>query len=725
MTCGGCVSRVERALRDVPHVSDVRVNLTSETATIDPENGEVDRSALIAAVRRAGYDADTWRPGEDDISSLERNHTEKMREQWQAFIHALMMGLPIIALHYSEHVLASSFPGGHVLPAALQALLTGVLFWSAAGAPILVGGFRALVTRTPNMDLLVALGVVTAFVAGIVGVITTAGELTHFHAAAMILIFINLGRYFETRARRDASSAVAALSRRLPTRVQLVTDEGIKTVRLERVREGDRVRVVEDTAIPVDGRIIEGQASVDESAITGESVPRQRQQDEEVSAGGIVKEGSLIIEATRVGRESTMGRIIRAVEQAQAGKTRMQRLADQVAGVFVPIVIGLALITVIVNVWMDAGWSVAVTRAVAVLVISCPCAMGLATPTAVLVATGVAGNMGILVRDAGALEAAGRMNVLMMDKTGTITTGRLSVQQIFDEPVDAGTLDEKDVLRLAASVEQFSQHPLARAIVAKAREWDLNLSDADDFESEPGEGVSGQVEGKKVAIGSARYIESKGIRMNGVQDRLETLTGAGQSVVVLAVDGRCAGLIGLADTIREEASRAIEAIRSMGITVTMISGDLERTCTTVAGEVGIEEVEAEVSPEGKLESLKRRQGKHQRVGFLGDGVNDAPALAAADVGFTFASATDVAGGAAEITLIHDDLMRLPAAVNLARRSVRIIKQNLFWAFIYNILAIPLAATGQVPPGVAAAAMMVSSITVVLNSLRLRRTGRQA
>lgn len=739
MTCGSCVARVERVISDVAGVRAARVNLTTELATVEVGAEPPERSAIIDAVRRAGYDADTYRPAGREATGMEKTHAERLRHHRLALIQAIGLGLPVLVVDWISPLLVSSQAGGTLWPLAIQALLCTVLLASSAGAPILVGGFRAIIHRSPNMDLLISMGVSAAYIAGVVSLIAASPHHAHLHAVAMILIFINLGRLLEMRARHGTTSAVAALARRLPATAQVVTAvpggdaRTTVAVPVDRLRRDDRVRVAADTFIPVDGVIEQGEAAIDASALTGESAVIHAGPGDEVRAGAIVRDGLLTIRATRVGTDSTMGRIIRAVEEAQSGRTRMQRIADRVAGVFVPIVIALAACTLIG--WLvfaaDHGVGHAVRAAVAVLVIACPCAMGLATPTAVLVATSTAAKHGVLVRDAGALESAGGLTHLVLDKTGTLTRGVPSVDQVFDEPVGSVTLTDRDVLRWAASAEQFAQHPLAKAIVARARDWRLELDVPDKFESKPGMGIEATFDGRTVRVGSAAYLRQGGVDLSPIEQRLRSLAGDGQSVVLVAIDGACAGVIGLSDAPREEAIRAVAAVSRLGVRVSMVTGDLATTATAIAAKLGISEVYAEQSPEGKvaiIESLRRegergRAGARRRggvgVGFVGDGVNDGPALAAADVGITFTSATDVAVGAADIAIHHENLDRLPYVITLARRSVRIIKQNLFWAFAYNFAAIPLAATGHVAPSVAAAAMMASSISVVLNALRLR------
>jgi Cu+-exporting ATPase len=716
MTCGGCVARVERALQSVEGVAHARVNLTTQVAAIDFGGMMPDRQALIEAVRAAGYDADTYRVADAANSSLDRTHSEKLRQQQQALWQAVAVAGPVMALHWLAPTLQSHDGGGHVWPHAIQALLCTLLLFSSAAAPILVSGLRAIIHRSANMELLISLGVCVAYVSGVINLLRGGPDAAEFDAAAMILAFINLGRYLELRAKHNAATAISALAHRMPATAQLVTTDGIQEVHIERIRPGDKIRIAQDTVVPVDGRVVAGEGAVDESAVTGESMPRHRRVGDAVVAGSLVRDGLLTVEATRVGAESTMGRIIRAVEEAQSGKTRMQRIADRVAGVFVPIVIFLAAVT-LVGTHSLAGmdWATAIQRAVAVLVIACPCAMGLATPTAVMVAAGAAALDGILIRDAAALEAAGRIDRLFLDKTGTLTTGSPTVQEVI-----AWVREGDDMLRLAASAEQFSQHPLARAIVTEAKRRSLALVEPGEFESRAGQGVRAVIDGQTVYVGSKVYLQTSGILVENVEEMHRQLAAKGQSVVLVGLDGQCAGAIGVADTLRPHAREAIAALKRLGVAIDMLTGDHRATADAVAEQIGITEIHAEMTPETKLAEIHRCMQGGERVGVVGDGINDAPALAAADVGITFGSATDVAIGAADITIVHDRLDRLPTIIILARRSVRIIKQNLFWAFFYNVAAIPLAATGRVSPGIAAAAMMFSSISVVLNSLRLRR-----
>ncbi len=710
MSCGGCVGRVEGAIAGVAGVKTARVNLTTESAAVDlTEDASVD--AVIEAVRLAGYEAERARTAADRLAEIEANHATKTQRQKQAVVQAVGLATPIIALEWFGTSLESGVAGGHVWWRVLQALLCAMLILSPAGGPIIASGIRAAFHRAPNMDLLVTLGVLTAFISSVIGIFIGAGAQFNFHAAAMILAFINLGKYFETRARREASSSITDLAKRVPTSAVLVRDGQTETVSVDDVAIGDHVRVDADVAVPVDGRIVQGSAAIDQSVITGESMPVGCSVGDEVFGGAIVREGTIIIETTALGQDSTMGRILRAVEDAQSGKTRMQGLADRVAGVFVPIVVLIAVATVAG--WMVAGFTLGngLNAATAVLVIACPCAMGLATPTAVMVASGVAAAKGILLRDASALEEAGRLTKIVFDKTGTLTEGQPIIARI--SPVEG--FDETTLLRLAASADRFSQHPLAKAIVSEAERRDITLIDPVDFESQAGFGVSARVEGRTILIGSRKFMQSRGLSADFATQKKDEAATA----VTVAVDGVVAGQVFFVDAVRPSAADAIAALRHRGLTISMVTGDRESTAQHVADALGLDTFTAEATPDEKCSIIQATRDSGEVVAFVGDGVNDAPALAAAHVGISFAAGTDIANAASDITLVGSNLTSIPFAVALADRSVRIIKQNLFWAFAYNLAAVPLAATGRVSPGIAAAAMMMSSISVVLNSLRLR------
>ncbi len=713
MTCASCVARVESALRGVEGVRDARVNLATGKATVAAGAG-ADADALVKAVERAGYGATRTAGGETSSDPVERQ-SESMAAHRQALVWALAIGIPVMLLHWVGH----SFGGhaAHRVAMILQAVLTIALLASPAGRPILAGGWRATIHRSPNMDLLIALGVLAATMGSVVGLfVARLSGMNYFHDAAMILGFISLGRYLEARARGRASASLSALIRRSPRQAVRLENGVPVPVAVDAVRPGDVLQVGAESYVPVDGEVLTGRASVDQSMWTGESEPVEVEPGDAVLGGTYVHAGAMTVRATAVGAKSAIARIVTLVEEAQSRKTGMQRLADRVAGVFVPIVVVIALLTA--GGWLlfggvDAGGQ-AFSAMIAVLVVACPCAMGLATPAAVLVATGNAALRGILVRDPAVFERAGAADTILLDKTGTLTRGRPHVAEIA--ATDGMAPDQ--LLQLAASAEQFSPHPLAKAIVDRARGEGVTLLDPESYAAEAGLGVRAGLNGKSVVVGSERFLTRSGIAVpdgNGA-------AGAGRAgtLVHVARDGAYLGALVLQDEIRSGAAEAVRSLKSLGIRPMVVTGDRAGVAEAVARAAGIEEVRAGVSPVGKAELITSLQKDGRRVIMVGDGVNDAPALAAADIGIAMAGGTEVAAETAPISLIGDRLELVPAAVDLARRSLRVIRQNLFWAFAYNVVAIPLAAMGILPAGYAAAAMMMSSLTVVLNSLRLQR-----
>jgi P-type Cu+ transporter len=718
MTCGACVHRVESALRGVAGVSGVSVDLLTESASVTNDEAEVPCDQLIGAVRSAGYDAQVAETAAElfDRFTDDTRRNDDLRRQRRDLTLAISLALPIIVLEYVPPPLLGLADHAHLAIWLAQIVLLVLLAVSPAGAPILLGGLRALRHHSGNMDLLISMGVAVAFASSLYGVLVSRRhEFIHLHAAAMILALVCLGRYLEFKAKGRASAAMAALAKRTPRTAILNRNGQLVAIPVEQIEVGDVINVPAHATIPTDGQVMEGTAAVDESLMTGEPMPVRRQTGDAVLGGTLVTEGMLAIRATAVGSRSALGRIVQLVARAQTGRTRMQRLADQVAAVFTPIVIGIA--AVVFATWLVAGGkdalSSATRSAVAVLVVACPCALGLATPTVVLVASGLAALRGILVRDAGMLEAMGRIDLVVWDKTGTLTSGKPSVRAIV--PV-AGS-DERSILEMAAAAEQFSSHPLAQAIVARARRDGIALREPTAFESSPGSGVTATLDGKRVVVGSRRFLQSAGIDVLP-WDGPAAKTAMTDTIVAVAADGRAVGIIALADAIRPSSAEAVRRLRSLGVESEMLTGDQEESAQAIAGQVGIALVLAAVDPAGKVTRIEGLRRSGRRVAMVGDGVNDAAALAAADVGVAFATGADVATETAGINLIGSTPHLVADAVELARASLRVIRQNLFWAFFYNVLMIPLAATGKLPPAVAAGAMMVSSLTVVLNALRL-------
>jgi len=733
MTCASCVARVEEALSSVPGVVSANVNLASEKATVEYLEG-TDIADLKRAVRDAGYELGLEAETLTDVTEATQREVRTLRNR---LILAVSLVIPIFTLMW-----VPDFAGKLYL---LWALATPVQFW--AGWRFYRGAWGALRHKTADMNTLVAVGTSAAYFYSVVAVIlpdffVAGGRAAHvyFDTAAMIIALILLGRFLEARAKGQTSEAMKKLIGMQPKMALIMRDGEEREIPIEDVQLGDLILVRPGERVPVDGIIHEGYSSIDESMITGESIPVDKKAGDEVIGATINKTGSFTFKATKVGKDTTLAQIVRLVEEAQGSKAPIQRLADVIASYFVPIVIGIALITF--TVWYFTGPDPALTFAllnfVAVLIIACPCALGLATPTAIIVGTGKGAERGILIRSAEALERSYKVKTVLLDKTGTLTRGEPTVTDVIAAP----PLSQDDVLRLAASAEHGSEHPLGEAIVRVASEKQLMLSPATDFNAIPGHGVEASVDGKKLLLGNLRLMQDRGLSLNGLEKEASRLREMGRTVMLLGRDGQVMGIIALADTIKPGAREAVGELHRMGIEVVMLTGDNRRTAEAIAREVGIDRILAEVLPEDKAQEVKKLQAEGKMVAMVGDGINDAPALAQADVGIAIGTGTDVAMETGDITLISGELTGITAAVSLSKRTMRTIKQNLFWAFSYNTALIPVAAGvlylafrqtgvpsglhfilgdyGFLNPILAAAAMAASSLTVVSNSLRLKR-----
>jgi len=717
MTCGSCVSRIEKALGDVPGVLSATVNLATERARVRHFAG-LDTTALIAAVERAGYAAAL--PGgsaaDDDGSGAEAStnaaapaRTAPSRETlhlWLAAALTLPLALPMIGLVFGQH---------WMLPGWLQlALATPVQFW--LGARFYRAGWHALRAGSGNMDLLVALGTSAGYGLSLYHLWRGDSQALYFETSAVIVTLILLGKWLEARAKRQTTAAIRALQALRPARARVLRDGVERELPIAQLRVGDRVVILPGERIAADGRIREGRSHVDESLITGESLPVPRQEGDRVTGGAINGEGRLVVETLAVGAETALARIIRLVEDAQAKKAPIQRLVDRVSAVFVPVVIALALITLLAWGLGTGDWNQAILNAVAVLVIACPCALGLATPTAIMAGTGAAARAGLLIKDAEALELAHRIDTVAFDKTGTLTEGRPVLAQWI--AVDG---DRDALLVQAAALQRGSEHPLARATLDRAA--GLDLPQATQLRAVPGRGLRGRIGERELLLGSGRMLAEAGIDQGALAQAAQALADSGHSVSWLAADDaqgpRLLGVLGFRDAPRPQARAAIARLHALGLRTAMISGDHPGAARAIARELGIDEVRADVLPEQKAEAVAqlRRGGA---VAMVGDGVNDAPALAAADVGIAMGSGTDVAMQAAGITLMRAEPGLVADAIDISRRTTRKIRQNLFWAFGYNVVGIALAAFGWLDPIVAAAAMAFSSVSVLANTLLLRR-----
>ncbi|CAJ4039347.1 copper-translocating P-type ATPase [Burkholderia pseudomallei] len=740
MTCASCVGRVEKALAQVPGVARATVNLATEKATVDADaDAHVDTARLIDAVKRAGYraspaiaacapasratataDAAATRPASP--SADDRKLAEARRER------ALVIASAVLTTPLALPMFAAPFGVDAALPAWLQLALASIVQFGF-GARFYRAAWHALKARAGNMDLLVALGTSAAYGLSIWLMLRDPGHAVHlyFEASAVIVTLVRFGKWLEARAKRQTTDAIRALNALRPDRARIVEHGVERDVPLAQVRVGTVVRVLPGERVPVDGRIEAGVTHVDESLITGESLPVPKEPGERVTAGSINGEGALTVATTAIGAETTLARIIRLVESAQAEKAPIQRLVDRVSAVFVPAIVAIAFATFAGWLVAGAGVETAILNAVAVLVIACPCALGLATPAAIMAGTGVAARHGVLIKDAQALELAQRARIVAFDKTGTLTQGRPTVTAF-----DAIGIPRGDALALAAAVQRASAHPLARAVVAAfdadadARRSSLAAAHADTPRAVAGRGVEARVDARLLALGSTRWRDELGIAVpDGVARRAAALEAAGNTVSwLMRADAprEALALVAFGDTVKPNARRAIERLAARGIRSALVTGDNRGSATAVAASLGIDEVHAQVLPDDKarvVAQLKATAGDGA-VAMVGDGINDAPALAAADLGIAMATGTDVAMHTAGITLMRGDPALVADAVDISRRTYRKIQQNLFWAFVYNLVGIPLAALGWLNPMIAGAAMAFSSVSVVTNALLLRR-----
>lgn len=727
MSCGSCVSRIERALETLPGMVEVSVNLATQKAFVRYLPGSVSLPRLHHAIREAGYE-----PQEADAPQPADSEDREGRQLRNRVVLAAVFTLPVVVIAMGKFLpaldaLFTSLMSHRGWMAIEWLLTTPVLFY--AGARFYRGGYAELRHLNPGMNSLVMIGTSAAYfysVAALLapGVFPAGTAVSYFEAAAVIVTLILVGRYLEHIAKGRSSEAIKKLLQLQAKTARVIRDDETLEVPIDAVVPGDRLLVRPGERLPVDGVVEEGHSYVDESMLSGEPVPVAKQRDAEVVGGTINQNGALTFRATRVGADTLLSQIIKMVESAQADKPPIQQLADRIAGVFVPVVIAIALITF--GVWFAFGpapaLSFAFVTTVSVLVIACPCAMGLATPTAIMVATGKGAEMGVLFRKGSALETLAKMDTVVLDKTGTLTRGR-------PELTDVEALDESenDVLRLVAAVEAQSEHPIAEAIVRGAQERGLDLPAVSHFSAEPGYGIEAEVDGHKIHVGADRYMNRLGIELGQVEARATALAEDAKSPLYAAVDGRLAAIIAVADPLKAGSVEAIDALKALDLEVAMLTGDNRGTADAIARQAGIQRVLAEVLPDQKAAEIRRLQAEGKRVAFVGDGINDAPALAQADVGIAIGTGTDIAIEAGDVVLMRGDLRGIVNATALAKRSHRTIIGNFVWAYGYNLALIPVAAGVLYPfigvllnPMLAAGAMSISSVFVLTNSLHLRR-----
>ena len=706
MTCVACATRIEKALNQLPGV-EARVNFATEQAMVHYQPGQIDLTQIIDAVRKTGYSAHELA---EQGREAERARKQLLyRQELKQFGIAALLTLPLVAQ------MGGMLSGGEHqdwLPRWLQlALATPVQFW--IGKRFYVGAYHALRGGGANMDVLVALGTTMAYLLSLV--VTALGlhaQHVYFEASSAVITLVLLGKLLEARAKGKTSAAIEALIKLQPRTAHVERDGQIVDVPIEHLQVGEVCVVRAGESIPVDGEVIVGASSVNETMLTGESMPRHKQSGSHVYAATQNLDGMLKLRATGVGKETQLAHIVRLVEDAQGSKAPIQRLADVISGIFVPIVVGIALVTFVLWWWLGGDWSVALINAVAVLVIACPCALGLATPTAIMVGTGRGAQTGILVRDARALEQAHKITTLIVDKTGTLTAGAPTVTDV--QPT-AG-VSENDLLAAAAALEQGSQHPLAAAISLHAASRGIALGSIADFTTVAGKGVSATYNNETVYLGSLKFLAASGVPATDAQPLLKQ----GKTVIGVGTAQRLLGLIAITDPIRDDSAAAVARLQAMGVAVVMLTGDNPQTAAAIAQQAGITHYIAEVLPQDKAQEVARQKMLGQVVGMAGDGINDAPALSAADVGFAISSGSDIAIEAADVTLMRNSLMSVADAISLSRATLRKIRQNLFFAFIYNVLGLPLAALGLLNPVIAGAAMALSSVSVVSNALLLKR-----
>ncbi|MCP3738107.1 heavy metal translocating P-type ATPase [Rossellomorea sp. BNER] len=720
MTCAACANRIEKRLNKLEGVQNATVNFALESAQVEYNPDEVSVQDMKEAIKKLGYRLEQKQEAKGEKVDHRQKEIEKQKGK---FIFSAILSLPLLWAMVSHFEFTSFIwlPEMFMNPWVQLALATPVQF--LVGGQFYVGAYKALRNKSANMDVLVALGTSAAYFYSIYLSILSIGSDAHmvelyFETSAVLITLIILGKLFEAKAKGRSSEAIKKLMGLQAKTATVLRDGQEMSLPIDEVIEGDIVYVKPGEKIPVDGVIFDGRSALDESMITGESIPVDKTVGDLVIGSTINKNGFLKVKATKVGKDTALAQIIKVVEEAQGSKAPIQRLADVISGIFVPIVVGIAIVTFLVWYFVvsPGEFAVALEKLIAVLVIACPCALGLATPTSIMAGSGRAAEYGILFKGGEHLETTHRLDTVILDKTGTVTNGKPTLTDV----ILANGIEENEFLMLVGAAERNSEHPLAEAIVEGIKEKGIELGSSEHFEAIPGFGIESKVEGKSLLIGTSRLMEKNNIDVGGILAKKENLEKQGKTAMLVAIDQQFAGVIAVADTIKETSLKAIERLKNMGLEVVMITGDNKQTAQAIANEVGIDHVIAEVLPEGKAEEVKKLQKAGKIVAMVGDGINDAPALATADIGMAIGTGTDVAMEAADITLIRGDLNSIADAIFMSKMTIRNIKQNLFWAFAYNAVGVPIAALGFLAPWLAGVAMAFSSVSVVLNALRLQR-----
>ncbi|MFP7479417.1 heavy metal translocating P-type ATPase [Terribacillus saccharophilus] len=725
MTCSACANKIEKRLNKLDGVERATVNFALESAVVEYYPDQVSVPDMKESIKKLGYALEQ----KQDTQTDRVDHRQKdIVKQQGKFVFSLILSLPLLWAMVSHFEFTSFIwlPDMFMNPWVQFALATPVQF--IVGRQFYVGAYKALRNKSANMDVLVALGTSAAYFYSLYLSIASLGSHGHmvelyYETSAVLITLIILGKLFEAKAKGRSSEAIKKLMGLQAKNATVFRDGQEMIIPIEEVLEADIVYVKPGEKIPVDGEIVDGQSALDESMLTGESIPVDKSIGDSVIGSTINKNGFLKIKATKVGKDTALAQIIKVVEEAQGSKAPIQRLADVISGIFVPIVVGIALVTFLI--WFFAvspgDFAEALEKFIAVLVIACPCALGLATPTSIMAGSGRAAEFGILFKGGEHLETTHRLDTIILDKTGTVTNGRPSLTDVLL----ADGIDETEFLMLVGTAERNSEHPLAEAIVEGIKEKDIALGSSHTFEAIPGYGIQSTVDNKQVLIGTRRLMNKFDINVQDVLTEMEQLEKQGKTAMLVAIEGHYAGIIAVADTIKETSKEAIKRLHTMGLDVVMITGDNTQTAKAIAEQVGIKQVIAEVLPEGKAEEVKKLQLAGKKVAMVGDGINDAPALAVADIGMAIGTGTDVAMEAADITLIRGELTSIADAILMSKKTITNIKQNLFWALAYNSLGVPVAAVGLLAPWLAGAAMAFSSVSVVLNALRLQRTKLKA